>query len=451
VYSGGILNGSFAVAWSTATAAFDAIGADPTTGPDPKIALRALLDHLRSHPVYLDALQEPFDGSFYQARSSIYRIARLNLPAFHLLGWYDGFLRGQLNAVSTLVQLQRTGQVRGPNYAVIGPWNHGETHFLDYGPLAARILEWYRYWLADGPKPAWLSEPPITYCEMLSGREGPCDWRQTDVWPPAETHYTRYFLKAGGAMTTDTQTGTAPIGSWIYDPLAGTGEDAFSKWDNMMALSNPLGGPRVPPQRDGNQALEDEWKGLTFTTPVLPAPLNVTGPITLSLRASTKPIAGALTSHATDTVTNTLDRITGGTGPVGAAQLIPPYLDTDLVVKLSDVAPDGTSTLLTTGYLRASHRQLHDCAEPRPGVCTLYDHGIVVNPVHWDDQGHQAPPVAGETYDYEIELWPTSKRFPAGHRVRIALYSADTANHLTLIKPVINTVHLQSYLVLPTQ
>ncbi len=48
-------------------------------------------------------------------------------------------------------------------------------------------------------------------------------------------------------------------------------------------------------------------------------------------------------------------------------------------------------------------------------------------------------------------MWPTAKRFPRGHRLRIALYSADTVNHFTLLKPVINTVLGGSYLLLPQQ
>jgi putative CocE/NonD family hydrolase len=460
VYSGGILNGSFALAWSSATTAYNAEGADPTTKPDPQIAAQALLDHLRGDPIYLDALNHPFDGPFYRERSSIYRLARLNLPAFHLLGWYDGFLRGQLDAVSTLLGLEQSGVVRGPNYAVIGPWNHGGTHFLDYPWLATRLLEWYRYWLADGPRPAWFSEPRITYCEMLAGRDGPCAWRQTNEWPPAHTHFTRYYLNAGGRITTSRQSGSMPIGSWTYDPTAGTGEEAFSKWENIMGISNPAGGPRLPTQRDGNQALEDEWKGLTFTTPVLRTPLTLTGPITLSLQASSKPPTGdpaPTTARATAplatlgatlagalTPTRQLaDRLAAAIGPIGATQLLPPYFDTDFVVKLADVAPDGTSTLLTTGYLRASHRQLDQSR-------TVRSAGLIIKPVQYHDQAHLAPPAPDKTYDYEIELWPTSKRFPAGHRLRIALYSADTANHLTLLEPAINTVHAGSYLVLPT-
>jgi len=142
------------------------------------------------------------------------------------------------------------------------------------------------------------------------------------------------------------------------------------------------------------------------------------------MRASTTPLPGA------------------DNGIAAFPQLDPPYLDTDFIVKLSDVAPDGTSTLIQDGFLRASHRL---CDRKR----TTYAGKRVLQPFHWHDQEHLAPPQADQTYRYEVEIWPTAKRFAAGHRLRIALYSADTANHLTLLKPVTNTIWGGSYLLLP--
>jgi predicted acyl esterase len=73
----------------------------------------------------------------------------------------------------------------------------------------------------------------------------------------------------------------------------------------------------------------------------------------------------------------------------------------------------------------------------------------VTEPVPWHDEEHLAPPEPGKTERYEIEIWPTVKRFHRGRRLRIALYSADTPNHLTLLKPAQNTVFAGSYLLLP--
>ncbi len=76
-----------------------------------------------------------------------------------------------------------------------------------------------------------------------------------------------------------------------------------------------------------------------------------------------------------------------------------------LVVRLEDVGPDGNSTVITTGWLRASHRFGHGSAVP-------------VSP--------------GQAADYTVELWPTHWRLAAGHAFRITISSGD----LQHIEPV---------------
>ena len=417
VYTGGISTGSFGLIWSGGTTAYNAPGADPTTGPDPLIAAQAPVDHLRNDPMLTTYLLQPYDSPFYRASSVINRLQQLQMPILHLEGWYDAFTRGQLMLIGRMLELERAGKVKGPNYAVVGPWNHGDSHFLAHPPYDQRVLDWYRHWLDDQPAPAWFSQPRVTYCLMLQARNGDCEWRGSDSWPPSDTTYVPHYLQASGTIGGGRSPGSdISLGSWDYNPAAGTGETGFSKWDNAAGV----------PQRDADQAQEDEWKGLTFSTAPLDKPLDIHGPIELSLRASTEPLPGA------------------ENGIAQLPQLVPPYLDTDFVVKLSDVAPDGTSTLIQDGFLRASHR-LFDKRR------TTFAGKRVLQPFHWHDEEHLAPPQPGEVYRYEIEIWPTAKRFPAGHRLRIALYAADTANHLDLLKPVTNTVWGGSYLLLPEQ
>jgi uncharacterized protein len=73
-------------------------------------------------------------------------------------------------------------------------------------------------------------------------------------------------------------------------------------------------------------------------------------------------------------------------------------VDTDFVVRLSDVFPDGRAIQIQSGILRARHRDY-----PRaPGLLT-----------------------PGEVYRFEIDIWATANRFCAGHRLRIDVSSAD--------------------------
>ena len=76
-----------------------------------------------------------------------------------------------------------------------------------------------------------------------------------------------------------------------------------------------------------------------------------------------------------------------------------------LVVRLEDVGPDGTSTVITTGWLRASHRFGHTSAVP-------------VSP--------------GQPADYTVDLWPTHWRLLSGHSFRITISSGDVQH----IEPV---------------
>jgi predicted acyl esterase len=119
--------------------------------------------------------------------------------------------------------------------------------------------------------------------------------------------------------------------------------------------------------------------------------------------------------------------------------------DTAWILLLQDVAPDGTATDITQGWLRAGMR-------------------------HGDEPAGQAdrrpalpapPPIpvpAGEPVDYHIPLVPNARRFRAGHRVRLILTSDDTRpdfqpmmlfSHAPVGAPGVNTVHSGSRLLLP--
>lgn len=72
--------------------------------------------------------------------------------------------------------------------------------------------------------------------------------------------------------------------------------------------------------------------------------------------------------------------------------------DGNIAVTVSDVAPDGTATRVTQGWLKASHRRSHE-------------HPSALSP--------------GEPVDIPVHLWPTHYRFGAGHRLMITVSSDD--------------------------
>jgi hypothetical protein len=83
--------------------------------------------------------------------------------------------------------------------------------------------------------------------------------------------------------------------------------------------------------------------------------------------------------------------------PVVELDLAADEPDALLAVRLNDVQPDGTSTLVTYGLLNLTHREGHERPEP-------------LEP--------------GKFYRIRLQLNDIAHAFPAGHRIRIALSSS---------------------------
>ncbi|QXJ23846.1 CocE/NonD family hydrolase [Actinomadura graeca] len=180
--------------------------------------------------------------------------------------------------------------------------------------------------------------------------KGTDEWRHEHEWPLARTVWTRFHLLPDGSLDRE------PDGSLDREP--GTGEASLD-FEND---------PWIRPG--------DTSPGLDFATPPLESPLEVTGPIALHLRAE-------------------LDQP-----------------DATWIVTLRDVAPDGSSTVVTKGWLRASHRALDpERSEP-------------YKPYHPHDRTVPVP--VGEPQDYAIELRETSMVFRAGHRLLLQVRGQDT-------------------------
>jgi len=123
----------------------------------------------------------------------------------------------------------------------------------------------------------------------------------------------------------------------------------------------------------------DEPQGLTFTTGEQRAPLHLAGPSELRFWA-----------------------ITEGT-------------DMAWVGRLIDVAPDGSTRLITQGWLRATFRYV-DPERSRPGAPYLPD-------------DRDTPVTLGETTEYRMDIWDTAYTLAPGHRLRLWLSSSDAPTH----------------------
>ena len=81
--------------------------------------------------------------------------------------------------------------------------------------------------------------------------------------------------------------------------------------------------------------------------------------------------------------------------------------DTNFIAKLYDVASKRKRTLMTSGYLKASHRELDE------------DKSTYGEP--WHPHNRAVPVTPGEINEYAIRLYPFSFLIKPGHRIELEL------------------------------
>jgi putative CocE/NonD family hydrolase len=309
---------------------------------------------------YFDHLAHPDDGPYWQSLGMATRYAEVDVPMFHVAGWFDFFLGGTLRAFQGLQAHARGEAARRAQRLVIGPWVHGpaaagqrQAGEVDFGPeavfdLHAHRLRWYDYWLGDLANGV-MDGPPVHAFLMGANR-----WLELDSWPPAGITYRSLFLHQGSGPGA----GALNDGRLAFDgPDTSEAPDRFT-YDPRQPVPSLIVYPRLGPK--DHRPVED--RVLTYTSDVLESDLAVVGPVTALLYASSS-------------------------AP-----------DTDWVVRLCDVWPDGRSLSVCDGILRARYR----------GSLT---HPTLLMP--------------DEVDQFQIDLWSTAQVFKAGHRLRLHVTSSD--------------------------
>ena len=358
-YHGGMLSQFFGAQYLVLQQNGTGLVSGPAEPNEPADALVAKTEQLQSDSIAWDYLANTTYNDFYRDRSPIELADRIEVPALIYDGWFDGFIRGaqemywalEDRPVETRLWIDPVTHKGGRGY----PFNpQGYAGALDSFTNAQ--LEFLDRHLNGAATP---DRPPVKLYMM-----GEDTYLEDNSYPPAEVEHRRYWLGDGEIAEAPPADGA---GSYLTNPLDG--------WTNTLSRHGVVA---VSPYLPFDQSLESE-QGLVWSTPVLEEPQRLAGPLSLSLVAQT-------------------------TAP-----------DTDWVVRVSDVDPSGTATLVTEGYLRASHREL-DAARSRPG-----------RPYHPHTGTEPVP--AGEWVPYEIEVWPTAIELAPGHRLQVQLTSNDTPNH----------------------
>lgn len=318
---------------------------------------------------YYDWLDHPEYDDYWRRVSIEESHADIAIPAFNFGGWYDIFLGGTIRNYARMRELGATQAARDGQRLTIGPWVHGGappsvSGEYNFGTRAAgaaidlmgEMLRFYDHILL-GEDNGFDSDKPVRIFVM-----GENVWRREDEWPLSRAETAAYYLRGGGranslngdgALSREAPSADEPPDVYLYNPL------------------NPVptvgGGLCCDPAFMASGAYDQRWvEGrddvLVYSTPPLDEDTEVTGPVSVTLYASTN------------------------------------ASDTDFTAKLVDVEPSGYARNLTDGIIRARYR---------------------------NGRGPASFAQPGRVYEYKIDLWATSNLFKKGHRIRVEISSSN--------------------------
>jgi len=316
----------------------DAICRDPADN-------RRLLEEWFAHPTYDD---------YWKDEDCTLHFDKMNVPCFTIGSWYDFMNQG---SIASFQGRQHHGgpASRGAQQLVIGPWLHGRLNKghkvgdLTYPenadwPEFEHMVRWFNHFL-KGQDTGVERDPAVRYYVMGAVNEPRAPgniWRTADDFPPAHRMVPMY-LHSGGKLTADKPAADGGSTSYISDPL------------HPMEIP----GRGFPGAQDA-RAFEQQAEVRTFTTEPLTEPVEWTGRV-----------------HAELLVSSTAR-------------------DTDFIVRVSDVYPDGRSILIVDYPLRARYRE-------------GFDREVLMEP--------------GKVYPVSYDIGWMSQIFNAGHRIRVTVAS----------------------------
>jgi putative CocE/NonD family hydrolase len=106
-------------------------------------------------------------------------------------------------------------------------------------------------------------------------------------------------------------------------------------------------------------------------------------------------------------------------GPIQADIWISSTLpDAGLLVRVTDVAPDGSSREITNGILTASLRMVDESR-------SRFMNGQMIQPWHPFTAKSRQPLASGEIVKLPVEIFPTSLVVKQGHALRITVGASD--------------------------
>ena len=302
-----------------------------------------LRNRFEVEPSIFTYMREQRDGSFWDRASARDKYEQIQIPGYYIGGWYDGYRDSPPRMLE---------HVKAPVKAMIGPWDHYYPHNAWPAPQVEwrhEAVRWFDQWL-KGIDTGILDEPRFAVYVRDWHPPGPGvdeipgHWRWEEGWP-IERSVTKTFY-AGQDHGLSSSPSAQATHSLKYKPSVGlAGGGPVMWWGN------------IPPDQ---QSMDDY--SLIYDSHPLDSPLEILGMPRAILKVS------ADVSRA------------------------------NWVVRICDVAPDGSVTQVGGAAFNGTHRK--SAREPEDLI-------------------------PGKVFPLEIEMHFTSWVFPKGHRIRFAINNAQ--------------------------
>jgi uncharacterized protein len=298
--------------------------------------------------------QHPTYDEYWQAEDCSRHFDKMNVPCFTIGSWYDFMCVGSVQ--SFIGRQHRAGsQSVGKQKLLIGPWLHGrlnktnQVRDVKY-PLDANVdvqksmLKWFDYHMKGIGKSPY-DEPAVKYYVMGAvGEENAPgnEWRTADDWP-IPSRQTDYYLQADGNLELSLPTVSNSSTAFTADPF----HPAEILGRSFLGAKNA-------------QPYEKQAEVKTFTTEPLNEAVEWTGLVKTELYVSSS------------------------------------AKDTDFIVRVTDVYPDGRSILIVDMIRRARFRE-------------GFEKEVLME--------------SGKIYKLAFNIGWLSQNFNKGHRIRITVAS----------------------------
>jgi predicted acyl esterase len=300
-------------------------------------------DRFDTEPWLLIYKRHQRDGPFWNRASLNSDYSRIRIPAFVIGGWYDGYR----DSVPRMLEKLDT-----PVKGIIGPWAHTWPNWPYPKPgmeWRHEAVRWFDHWL-KGKETGIMDEPRFAvyvreWHPPGAVEKAPGYWRWEDGWPIERTKKRILYAQPDHTLSIEKPVGQGQTHRLRYVPTVGVEASGNVNWWGDF-----------PWDQRGTDAYS-----LVYDSTPLEEDLEILGFPRAILHVS-----------ADASLAN-------------------------WIVRISDIAPDGTSTQVAGAGLSGAQRISSEKPEPM---------------------------VPGRVYKLEFDLHFTSWVFPKGHRIRLAINNA---------------------------